>query len=547
MVGTFDGSKISLYVNGRLYDTVAYSGHYTAPHVELRIGLESYYNTNSWGGQIDDLRIYNRSLVGNEVSALSHNTPIDKGLLGHWTFDENLDDRSGNKNDATLRIQAVSMTFAPDGRIFFTEKRTGEIRIMKDDRVLDAPFAKISGLYNGDHEGLLGITLDPKFEENHYVYVYLTYEDKETHTPFNGVLRFVDYYSQGKNVTVLLDGIPADIDGNFAGGALAFGTDDKLYVTVGMGSSPNNSQNVSSLVGKILRINRDGSIPNDNSFPNSPVYTLGHRNMYGIEFDKSGTGIVTENGDTHFDELNLIQKAGNYGFPASQYPTQASIETGARFTPPLIAYDRVIAPAQAIFYTGNKYPELRDSFIFVSYNDGTLHSVRINEKKNNQTYVDDLVIDFKHDLPDNTASVAQSPSGDLYLGRYNIYKVESISPLGKQKFLPIGINLTRGVDIKDIQLVVPEKSLQLHVGYNQSSSGESKGSISLMIPSNLLNHINSVSAEDESIVDSGIDRSLVSFKIIPEDRSGTILIKITLERTADMIIFVMGTGSELLT
>ena len=240
LVGTFNGSKISLYANGKLHDTIPYSGHYNAPEIKLRIGLESYYNINSWGGQIDDLRLYNRTLGSNEISALYHNASIANGLVGHWAFDENLNDTSASNNDATLRMQAVSMAFAPDGRMFFTEKRTGEIRIMKDDMIFDTPFAKVSGLQNGDHQGLLGITLDPKFEANHYVYVFITYEGKETHLPFNGVLRFTDNGSQGTNVTVLLDGIPADINGNYAGGALAFGTDDKLYITSGMGSDPAN-------------------------------------------------------------------------------------------------------------------------------------------------------------------------------------------------------------------------------------------------------------------------------------------------------------------
>jgi hypothetical protein len=73
LVGTFNGSKISLYANEKLHDTIPYSGQYNAPKIKLRIGLESYYNINSWAGQIDDLRLYNRTLGSNEISELYHN------------------------------------------------------------------------------------------------------------------------------------------------------------------------------------------------------------------------------------------------------------------------------------------------------------------------------------------------------------------------------------------------------------------------------------------------------------------------------------------
>lgn len=170
IIGTFDGSKISLYRNGKLYDIVPYIGKYNSdPGVKLRLGLESFYNRNSWSGSIDDLRIYNRSLSGGEVMALFNNSSnINNGLVGYWPFDGTLEDKSGNNNHAKFRSQAVSMAFAPDGRLFFTEKRDGEVKIMKDGKVIEEPFLKLAGLYLGDHQGLLGITIDPKFQINKY-------------------------------------------------------------------------------------------------------------------------------------------------------------------------------------------------------------------------------------------------------------------------------------------------------------------------------------------------------------------------------------------
>ena len=119
---------------------------------------------------------------------------------------------------------------------------------------------------------------------------------------------------------VMLDKIPASPEGEFAGGALAFGLDDKLYITSGHANSYELPQDKSSLIGKVLRVNRDGTIPSDNPFPNSPIYTLGHRNIFGLAFDKNGTGVVTENGESHYDEINVLKKGGNYGFPNTHTP-----------------------------------------------------------------------------------------------------------------------------------------------------------------------------------------------------------------------------------
>ena len=378
---------------------------------------------------------------------------------------------------------------------------------------------------------------------NHYVYLYATYEDSETGNPFNKVIRLTDRNNAGTNVTVLLDKIPADPDGNYAGGALVFGPDGKLYVTVGIGPSSRDSQNVSSMLGKVLRINSDGTIPDDNPFTNSPVYTLGHRNMFGIAFDKSGHGIVTENGDTHFDELNLLQRGGNYGFPSLQYPTLSSLVTKSNFIQSLREYDRVIAPAQAIFYTGIKYPELNNMFIMASYNDGNLHAIRVNETRG-QIFVDDLILDFEQVTPDNIISVAQSLSGDIYYGGYDIYKVQSLSASAKQLAFPVRTNLSRGIDLKEMTIFKENNTLKIQASNNGSSASSSKGVIQLNIPMNLIKGLNSVSAAptNESYpVEQNIVNSLITYQIHADYESNTNLVNINVEKMGDFMISAQGT------
>ena len=509
ITGTFDGTTAKVYKDGVLYGTAKLPGTYNPdPKISLRVGLDSFDNENSWAGNIDDLRIYNRTISENEIRSIYDNSAnVSTGLVGYWPFNQNLKDISGNNNDAHLNFQTVSMAFSPDGRMFFSEKRTGEVKVMINDKVLDRPFAKLSDLQLGDHEGLLGITLDPKFDSNHYVYVYSTHKGNQEEDPFNRVIRFTDESNAGTNMTVIMDKIPADPGGYYAGGALTFGPDDKLYVSVGIGVHPENSQNVSSMAGKVLRINRDGTIPSDNPFPGSPVYTLGNRNPYGIAFDKNGSGILTENGDLHFDEINLLKSGGNYGFPNVQFQNLSTISSHSLdLIPPLREYYNVIAPTQAIFYVGNKYPDLAERFVFGSYSGTPLHAILIGGNSTERT-VNELDIDVFPTSPhDNIAAVAQSPNGDIYFGGFNIYKLKSIGSDREQTVFPIRASFSPEVDISEMGVFPEEKSIAFNfsnMGVAVKDAGNSF--LNIEIPRSLLSGIYSVSSNQSGQGQGGAD------------------------------------------
>ena len=122
------------------------------------------------------------------------------------------------------------------------------------------------------------------------------------------------------------------------------------------------------MLGKVLRINRDGTIPADNPFRGSPVYTLGHRNMFGIAFDNKGNGIVTENGDAVYDEINLLSPGANYGFPTFQPENLPPYLTNSSSIKPIRYYWNTIGLAQMIFYTGDRFPLLMNKFLYAAYN-----------------------------------------------------------------------------------------------------------------------------------------------------------------------------------
>ena len=489
ITGTFNGSAIKIFKDAQLVGETKYVGNYTGDSgVPLTIGSAAYCaSCNRWSGIIDDIRIYTRTLDPDQVKEIFDN-PNSKipGLFAHWTLDSQFNDISGNTNNGSQSTLLASMAFSPDGRLFYTEKNTGSIRILQDNKVLDRPFATVSDVYVNWEQGLLGITLDPDFEQNHFVYAYYTVRGITSPDPVNRVVRFTEENNEGKDMKVLLDNIPAS-RGYHAGGALAFGPDDKLYVAVGDATEHPFAQDPGILIGKLLRINRDGTIPQDNPFPNSPVYTLGHRNMYGIAFDKYGTGLLSENGDYYYDEINLIQKAGNYGFPTFQ-PANRSPELANSSTSiiPLRSYWDTIAPTQMIYYTGDRIPLLKNKFVVGSYS-GDLYIFRLDNKT--KSIVEESRIDLENYPFKPVVGVAESPEGDVYFGAYAIFKLNTTDIDPKREYLfPVEINSSASSVIQGINFSPAESRMLIEL--NNQVDGVSM--LGLKIPTALMNNVAAV-------------------------------------------------------
>lgn len=544
IAASFDGTKAKLYLNGILKNTTEFFGKYESdPSVPLNVGIDSFDLTNAWKGTVDDIHLFNRAISDTEVMDIFHNElRSTQGLVGYWPFDNDTKDMSGNKNDGMVSIQVVSMAFAPDGKLFFTEKNTGEVRIMKDDLVLPYPFVKIRNLYVAQHQGLLGISLDPKFVINHYVYLYYTSKDNQSGSIFNRVVRFTESNDKATEEKVLLDKIPASPEGEYAGGALAFGLDDKLYISVGHANLIDSVQNKSSLVGKILRIDRDGNIPSDNPFPDSAVFTMGHRNIFGIAFDKkSGTGAITENGDVHYDEINILKKGANYGFPTTQPPDLSPELDKSSSIKPIRAYWETIAPTQAIFYDSNKFAQLKDKLLFGSYNKGFIYALGLN-KSNSIT--DELAINVR-EIDDNIIALAQSPSGDLYFGGYNIYKLTSINMAEpEQTMYFIEFTLDDAV-VRNPIFDTNNATLSFEVTTNDGG-GIAPPFVQVKIPSIMLNGISNVSSDTTEKNES--QNPINGFEIKQQYRTANIgdtTVQIKLKKGVQDTISIKGLKSGL--
>lgn len=514
VAGIFDGSMVKIYVDGQLADEAAFRGDYNSdPGTPLRIGSASYStSTHRWSGILDDFMLFNRTLSAEEILRIA-TQPNDgefaddssdtNSLIAHWAFENDMNDGTGNGNDGTLTALLASMAFAPDGRLFFSEKNTGNIRIMKDDVILDEPFAHLPDIYVNWEQGLLGLTLDKNFENNHYVYQYYTSMDPSNGEVYNKVVRFKDVENRGTEIKILLDKIPA-LKGYHSGGALSFGQDDKLYITVGDATEHAFAQDPNIVIGKVLRINRDGTIPSDNPNPNSPIYTKGHRNTYGIAFDDKGTGIITENGDSVYDEINVIEKGGNYGFPTLQPANTApELADPSRSILPVRSYFQTIAPTQAIYYTGDKIPQLKDRFLFGTYT-GEIYAISIDPDSKQVT--GENRIDLFPALFTPVIGIAQAPNGDIYYGSYSIFKLDSLDlQTAMPVTYPIKTATSIGATVDNLAFFQERKRITLDVSMTPSglSSGQtaaeasstSSSSLSVLIPKTLMDRIATVQAE----------------------------------------------------
>jgi len=297
-----------------------------------------------------------------------------------------------------------SIVWDPDGTIFFTE-RNGNVRIIQDGIVSEKPILSLD--VGGGEGGLLGIALDPNYSENHYIYLYYSYQNFLSTE--NRVVRYFESNLTLSEDKVIIDKIPG---GPFHdGGRIQFGPDGKLYITTGEAGNAELAQDKNSVGGKILRINSDGSVPEDNPFSGSPIYSYGHRNPQGLDWDESGNLVATEHGPSGWfgrahDEINVIVPGANYG-----WPDIIGSETIEGLVTPIMNTDNdTWAPSGAEFYDGNKIPQWTGKFFVATLRGNHLHMIDFDLEKNKVVSHQKLFVDDFGRLRD----VATGPDGYLY-------------------------------------------------------------------------------------------------------------------------------------
>lgn len=259
---------------------------------------------------------------------------------------------SESKEDATLIVAdnlqiPWEIVFLPSGDMLVTERPGILKRIGKKGNTY-----AIDGVEHVGEGGLLGIALHPKFSENQWIYIYLTTNAGDGLK--NRVERYQFNGDSLRDKTIIIDNIPGAAYHD--GGRIAFSPDGYLYITTGDAGDSDLAQDVSSLAGKILRLNDDGTTPADNPFNNNAIYSYGHRNPQGLAWDDNGQLWATEHGRSGilsgFDEINLIEKGKNYGWPIIQ-----GDETSIGMEAPIVhsGPDETWAPAGMTYFNGSLF------------------------------------------------------------------------------------------------------------------------------------------------------------------------------------------------
>lgn len=319
-----------------------------------------------------------------------------------------------------------SLDFAPDGRLFIAE-REGRIRVASPSGELDpTPWHTFEGMQVRLEDGLLGLTLHPEFETEPWVYAFYTVQKGDEYV--NRVSRFREVNGRSGPEEILIDDLPSFRIHN--GGRLRFGPDGMLYVTVGEVSEGMRAQDLNDLAGKILRITPDGKIPADNPFGNSPIWAYGMRNTHGLTFRPSdGALFAADNGPTgEFgaaanirarDELNIIQKGGNHGWPVAVGAPQ-----DPRYVDPIAVWIPANPPGDAIFYTGDLMPQLKGDLFYSGLSSQALLRFRFQDPSdpNKITAIERW---FTGEVPRTDSlygrlrGMAVGPDGALYVGTGN--------------------------------------------------------------------------------------------------------------------------------
>lgn len=269
------------------------------------------------------------------------------------------------------------ITFLPDNTMLFTE-RPGRVRIYRNGKLNPRAAFIIPDMPLHNKSGLLGMCIHPNFLSNGFIYLANNYLNNNKMR-----LRITRYQFKNDsliNPFTILENIPANQ--NHTGCRLVFGPDKKLYITSGDADQPALAQDLKAYNGKILRVNDDGSIPADNPFVTNDtarkeIWTYGHRNPQGLVFEPgTGTLFDSEHGPTGGDEINIIKKGQNYGWPVIHHR-----DTKSGMQSPLAEYTLSIGPSEAMFYSATAFPQLQGYLLVACLRGESILKIQLHKDK----------------------------------------------------------------------------------------------------------------------------------------------------------------------
>lgn len=310
-----------------------------------------------------------------------------------------------------------SLAFLPDGRALVTE-RSGNLRILDTNNNLSQPLEGSPQVFARGQGGLLDVHLDPEFESNQWVYLSFA-EPGANNTASTALGRGKFTGSSIENFEVIFRQEPK-IDGpNHFGGRIEFANDNTLYLTLGERFQFDPAQNLANHLGTIVRINKDGSIPDDNPFVNNPdaeneIFSYGHRNIEAAAFDPAtGKLWIAEMGPKGGDEFNQPEAGKNYGWPVVSWGDNYNgtpipdPPTHPKFADAKIHWTPVISPSGMIFYTGDMFSDWKGSALIGGLTAQGL--VRVAVDGENAEEVERVPLEAR------IRDVVQAPDGSIYV------------------------------------------------------------------------------------------------------------------------------------
>jgi len=331
---------------------------------------------------------------------------------------------------APIKAQAVltglpfpaGFTFAPDGRIFFGERYTGNIEVYDPSSEKTTLFYTVPNVVSGSERGLLGLALHPDYPATPLAFAYAT--RRVSGEDVNQILRIREEGGVGVRRKAIWTGQAAS---SHNGGRILFGPDGKLYAFVGERGDPSNAQLLTNDYGKVLRMTAQGKVPAGNPFADSLIYSYGHRNSFGFAFDpETGDMWETENGPDCNDEVNHVRRGRNHGWGPNrtcEIPPEPPLNTnqdGPNPVLPELWYTPTIAPTGAAFCDGCGLGTDYDGrLLFGAYNDARIRRVTLSANRN---HVRSEVKALTHSRPIISMEVA--PDGSIFFSDTSgIYKL----------------------------------------------------------------------------------------------------------------------------
>ena len=323
---------------------------------------------------------------------------------------------------ATGLALPTAFTFAPNGKIFYGELLSGEIRTFDPRNRTNSSFFRVPNVATGREQGLLGLALHPSYPSTPYVYAFAT--RNSSGVARNEIVRITERGGRGSEMQVLFSA-PAGEFHN--GGRIAFGPDRNLYAVIGDADLPRTAQDWNSPSGKVLRMTPAGTVPQTNPVPGSYVYAYGIRNSFGFTFDPQTGGLwLTDNGPDCNDELNRIERGANYGWGPSascSSPPNPPVNTnrdGPSPALPQLWYRQRLAPTGVAFCRSCRLGRKSVGGLFFGvWNTGQIRRVKL--RPNRRSVLSQSVV-YTH--RSRVYSMERAPNGALYFSDSNgIYRL----------------------------------------------------------------------------------------------------------------------------